>query len=175
MGLTLEQSARRAGGHRWAELRLYEILGGWVPATAEIDAKLMFDRHSAHHAWRASQWWDRLPVVAGMDREGLCQAASAAVAAAYDHLASAPATVTRLAGAYRVALPRLFAAYQDHREQAGAVADGSTLRTLGLVGRDLGCDWQEGERLLETLMRGREQIRAAATMVAELEEILAGA
>ena len=65
--MLLEDAARLAGSHRWIESRLFEILGGWVASTEEVHAKLLFDRHSQHHAWRAAQWWDRLPVSSGLD------------------------------------------------------------------------------------------------------------
>jgi hypothetical protein len=36
---TLEESARRIGGHAWIEQRLFEILGTWVTAVPELEAK----------------------------------------------------------------------------------------------------------------------------------------
>ena len=82
VGLTLDDAARLAGAHRWAEMRLFEVMGSWVAGTDDVDAKLLFDRHSQHHAWRAGQWWERLPVSAGVDRDGLVVAPSPAVQAA---------------------------------------------------------------------------------------------
>ena len=110
--MLLDEAARRAGGHRWVEARLFEILGGWVASTDEVDAKLLFDRHSQHHAWRADQWWDRLPVLADVDRPGLVVAPSPGVGALAGGLADLDGTIPRLAGAYRVALPRLVARLQ---------------------------------------------------------------
>ena len=95
------------------EGRLFEILGGWVASTDDVDAKLLLDRHSQHHAWRADQWWDRLPVLADVDRPALVAAPSPGIGAVAEALAALAGDVPRLAGAYRVALPRLVAAYQE--------------------------------------------------------------
>ncbi|MGH9114715.1 MAG: hypothetical protein ACRDWW_02685 [Acidimicrobiales bacterium] len=172
MGLELEASARRCGALRWAELRLFGILGAWVASTPEPEAKLMLDRHSQHHAWRALQWWDRLPVVAGVDRESWVVPPSPAVGAAAAALADLDGTVARLAGAYRMALPRLAHAYEDLRATAGTIADGPTVRTVGLVGGDLGADWREGELCLQRLIVDMPAVEVAAATVASLERLL---
>lgn len=175
MATTLQDSARWAGSHRWTELRLFEILGQWVTSTALPAAKLLFDGHSQHHAWRAAQWWDRLPVLAGVDRESLTTPASPELVVALEHMAGFGSVVGRLAGAYRVMLPRQWVRYQDHLDLAGAVADSSTLRTLNMVSRDLASDWMQGERALQKLLGAEGTAEAAAeasTAVAELEATL---
>ena len=50
-----------------------------------------------------------------------------------DDLATATDPVERMAGAYRVALPRLVARYQAHRELTSPAADGPSIRTLDLL------------------------------------------
>ncbi len=172
MGLTIEESARLAGGHRWLELRLFQVVGGWVGSTSEADSKLMFDRHSQHHAWRAQQWWDRLPVLADVDRPALVVADAPALASATDTLARAESTTVRLAGLYRVLLPRLYGRYRNHLALASPVSDGSTIRTLDIVAGDVAKDWREGELLLQQLLADETSIRAAADVVAELEGLL---
>ncbi len=174
MGTTLDESARRAGSHQWVEARLYEILGGWVVTTREPEIRLLLDRHSRHCAWRAAQWWERLPVLADVDREQLCVPPADRVARALGHLAGLDGTAARLAGAYRVALPRLWSAYHRHGREADPVADGSTLRTLGFVAPDVAADWREGERHLQELLTDAALIGPAAGAVTVLEEILAG-
>lgn len=172
VGLSLDDAARLAGGHRWAEMRLFEVLGSWVASTDDVDAKLLFDRHSQHHAWRAGQWWDRLPVTAGVDREALVVAPSPAAAAAAGALESTEGVVARLAGAYRVALPRLLAGYERHRAQAGPAADSATIRTLDLLIPDVGADWHQGEVLLQQLISNAAEVERAAGAVAALERML---
>lgn len=153
---------------------MFEIAGGWVASTPEPAVKLMLDRHSQNHAWRAAQWWDRLPVLAGVDRDALVAAPGASVEAALGALQALDGTVARLAGAYRVALPRLFAAYTSHRAAASPVSDGATLRTLGIVGPDLASDWGEGEVALQGLLLDEAAVGDAAGAVRGLEALLAG-
>jgi hypothetical protein len=172
--LLLDEGARWAGGHRWVESRLFEILGSWVPTTDDVDAKLLFDRHSQHHAWRAAQWWERLPVLADVDRDALVVAPSPQVAAAAEDLAAVEGTVARLAGAYRVALPRLAGAYHEHRLLANPASDEAAIRTLDLLLPDVGADWRHGEVLLQSLLVDAGLVQAAATTVARLEVVLVG-
>jgi hypothetical protein len=170
--LLLEEAARRAGGHRWVEARLFEILGGWVASTGEVDARLLFDRHSQHHAWRAGQWWDRLPVLADVDRPGLVVAPSPGVGALAGGLADLDGTIPRLAGAYRVALPRLVRAYAEHRQQANPASDGAAIRTLDILIPDVVADWRDGEVLLQELLVDPADVVMAADTVARLERLL---
>jgi hypothetical protein len=172
VGLTIDESARLVGAHRWFELRLFEVLGGWVGSTPEPEAKLMLDRHSQHHAWRAQQWWDRLPVLADVDRPALVVADAPALTAATEALAGAQGTTLRLAGLYRVLLPRLCGRYRQHRSLAAQVSDGSIIRTLDIVTGDVEADWREGELLLQQLLTDSNSVRAAADGVAELESLL---
>jgi hypothetical protein len=167
--LLLDEAARRAGGHRWLEARLFEILGTWIASTEDVDAKLLFDRHSQHHAWRAGQWWDRLPVLADVDRHRLVVAPSPQVTALADELAILQGTVPRLAGTYRVALPRLAGAYQVHRLRANPASDEAAIRTLDLLLPDVVADWRDGEVLLQQLLTGEEDVSAAAATVKRLE------
>ena len=167
--MTLDEAARLAGGYRWAELRLFEVLGQWVGSTPEPEVKVMFDRHSQHHAWRAAQWWDRLPVLAGVDREELTRPIHAGWEAAYSALPGLDGPIARLAGAYRFALPRLAAAYADYQAHADPAGDGSGLRTVALVGRDLEADWREGEWLLQSLVSTDQAVAVAAETVARME------
>lgn len=170
----LEESARLAGGHAWRERRLFEIVGGWVATTPEPEAKLLFDRHSHHHAWRAGQWWDRLPVLADVDREELAGTAGPGMAAALEVLAAAESTTARLAGTARFALPRLWSGYEGHRRVADDVADGSSLRTLTIVMADVTADWQEAEARLQNLIDREDAVESAAALVVQLENVLLG-
>lgn len=171
--MTLDEAARLAGGFRWAESRLFEILGGWVQSTPEPDAKLALDRHSQHHAWRAQQWWDRLPVVADIDREALVVPASDAALFVVDSLAELDGSIPRLAGAYRIVIPRLAAAYERQAGETNPISDGSALRTLAIVTPDLASDWREGEFALQDLLTSQEAIDSAARATALLEAAFA--
>jgi hypothetical protein len=168
----LEDRTRASGAHCWFERRMFEILGSWVPTTHEPEAKLMLDRHSLHHSWRATQWGDRLPVVSGVDREALVAAPGAGTEKALDALSGMRGTVDRLAGAYRVAIPRLAGVYAADLAAASGVCDGSVIRTLGIVSADLEADWREGEFFLQRLLTDRAEVQSASRAVAELEMML---
>ncbi|MBV9661829.1 MAG: hypothetical protein JO337_11800 [Acidimicrobiales bacterium] len=172
MSTSLDEAARRAGAHHWIECRLFEVLGSWVPSTAEAGTKLMLDRHSRHHAWRAEQWRDRLPVLADLERDQLSMAPAASVAAALENLQALEDTPSRLAGAYRVVLPRLWSSYRRHRHDADPVSDSSTLRTLRIVTRDVAADWHEGESRLQDLLLDGAAVEGAAAAVLSVERLL---
>jgi hypothetical protein len=168
----LDEASRLIGGHEWSESRLFETLGGWVSSTDEPEIKLLFDRHSQHHAWRAQQWWDRLPVLADVERQRLIQPPTPAAAAAATALAQLDGSVARMAGVYRVALPRLFAAYHHHRLRADPASDASAIRTLALLMPDVAGDWREGEVLLQLLLHDPTSVDRAAAAVASVERML---
>lgn len=172
MPTNLEESARLAGTHQWLESRLFEVLGAWAADTESVPLQLMFDRHSRHCAWRAAQWWDRLPVLADVERPALCAPASPALGHVIDELGRLSEPVGRLAGAYRVALPRAWTAYRSHRLVAAEPADGSTIRTLEIVTADLVADWGEGESALQLALADRAAVASSAATVTALEELL---
>ena len=68
---TVEESARRVGNYKWIEMRLFEVLGGWVATVPELDVKLRLGTHCYHHAWHAELWHKRLPELREMNPERL--------------------------------------------------------------------------------------------------------
>ena len=58
---TVEESAARVGHYKWIEMRLFEVLGGWVATVPELDVKMRLGTHTYHHAWHAELWHKRLP------------------------------------------------------------------------------------------------------------------
>ncbi len=173
--MLLDEATRWIGGHGWAESCLFETVGAWVASTDDPEIKLLFDRHSQHHAWRAQQWWDRLPVLAEVERDRLIQPPTSAAAAAATALARLDGTLIRMAGVYRVALPRLFTAYHHHRLRADPASDGSAIRTLDLLMPDVAGDWRDGEVLLQMRLGDQTSVDRAAAAVASLERILLSA
>ncbi len=169
--LTMEAAAALAGGHCWIERRLFELLGRWSALTDHPAATLALDRHAQHAAWRAEQWWDRLPVLAQLDRNSLVDPGRSWRALLVDPAseaspagdgASVEGGIGRLAVAYRVLLPRLVVAYDRHARLATPVADGPVIRTLGHVRPDAMADWAEGEAVLQDLLTTGEGAAAAA-------------
>jgi hypothetical protein len=168
VSLTLQESAALVGGHCWIERRLFERLGAWSQLADVPAAKVLLDRHAQHAAWRGEQWWDRLPILAPVDRDELVIAPSgwSQVLAGHRDVAT---TEALLALAYRVLLARLATRYSRHASQAGAVADGPVIRTLGHVEPDVRADWGQGERLMEDLLVDRATIDAVAATIAAAE------
>src|SRR3982751_5618517 len=68
---TVEETARRVGNYKWAEMRLFEVLGGWAATVPELDVKLRLGTHTYHHAWHAELWHKRLPELRELNHERL--------------------------------------------------------------------------------------------------------
>src|SRR5437870_2916151 len=94
------------------ERRLFEIVGGWAASTPEPELRVRFASESYKHAWHAELWRDRRPQL--RERNPSEPGPDDPVTRLLDALARAGGTVERLAGAYRVVLPRLAAAYTAH-------------------------------------------------------------
>jgi hypothetical protein len=182
-GHNLAESSARLGAFCWTERRLFEALGAAVAMLSRPEGKLMVDRHSGHAAWRGQQWWERLPVLALVDRSELVAPESPGVAALYHRLHFAEAKeddgaggrlgeVGLLAGLYRVALPRLGAAYAAYRNLTSPVSDAPTRRTLSQVEADLEVDRAQGESFVHSLLTCETAIDEAAGAVAQLERLL---
>jgi hypothetical protein len=176
--VNLQEGAARAGGHCWVERRLFEVLGAWGASVGGAQVKILLDRHSQHAAWRAGQWWERLPVVAGIDRQALMAPPpgwEALLGAAGSHLPAPDGDAALLAVAYRVALPRLLTRYRAHQAAATPVADGPVLRTLVQATGDAAADWEEGEAAVQVLLVDDDAVTAAAAALGAAERrVLAG-
>ena len=146
---SIEDLASRLGRLRFVELRLFEVMGGWVGSTPEPQVKALLAEQCYHHAWHADLWADRFPQGYGHDLAAATAAGGAHVGGWLDELAALEGTVARLAGLYRVVLPRLALGYRRWRSEADRVSDGPLLRWLELVSTDETADWQQGERLLQ--------------------------
>lgn len=159
---------------------MFALVGSWVASTPEPQPKLLFDRHSFHHSWRAEQWNDRLPVVADVDRAELVDCQGSPLTRAFDFVEALDSTLARLSCTYRVLLPRLAVAYERHKLLCDEASDSSTRWTLSLVSRDVRADWLEGETVLQGLLDSGPgvasgRVSMAAEAAASLEAFLAGA
>src|SRR3546814_17004887 len=65
---TVEESARRVGHYQWIEMRLFEVLSGWVAPVPELDVKMRLGTHRFHHPWHAALWHKRLPELSPEER-----------------------------------------------------------------------------------------------------------
>ena len=174
----VETAARRLGHYKWFEMRLFEIAGGWVALTPEVDVKARLGANCSHHAWHAELFHQRLPELADLHPAGLTAPANEEVARFVDALA-APVepsrTLERLVGLYRVAVPWAASAYTFHLNRSSTVADAPTMRVLQLVLADLAADERDGEMLIQSLLRGPDEVERAAAHQGSLERQMVAA
>jgi hypothetical protein len=174
--LTLHRAAAAVGGLRWCELAVWRALSAWAHDADVTDpaAAVLWDSHAAHAAWRAGQWWDRLPVLAGVERAALVRPPSPGWESLGAALCEPATTVVRLAGAYRVALPHLAAAYARLGPSTSPVADGPLRRTLAQAESDVAADWHAGTFLLLERLTGPARVTEAAAATSVLERLALG-
>ena len=193
--LPLETTAALVGEYRWIETTLYATLGAWVSDLPLAGVQVRLDAQSMRHAWHAELFGDRLPVRAAVDPDALTgpSPAAAALFAALDGIevpevgpgsswppadrvpAPRPGALPRLAGLYRVVLPRLVTTYTRHLQVAAPVADAPLRRALRLVLRDEVEDWLAGERLVQRLMQRPHDVAAVHEFQAHLESVAVAA
>jgi hypothetical protein len=116
---------------------------------------------SARHASLADQWHDRLPVRAGVDRQGLISPPPGPVPGALDVLGAGADLPVVLGGLVEQILPRLLHSYETHLVRASEVNEGP-VRAL-LEQADVG-----GRR---EIARGRALLRRIAQDPSEAENV----
>jgi hypothetical protein len=194
-------TAALVGEYRWVEHALYTLLGRWVDDAPLAAVKVHLDAQSMRHAWHAELWADRLPVVSGSNHDRLTVpspptaalfrmlgasiprmvafAAEGGSASAGDDTSDMtpelPGTLPRLAGLYRVVLPRLVVSYERHLAATAVPTDGPIIRALRLVLNDEIEDWRAGEQLIERLVTRPHDVTAVVDYQHRLESALVGA
>ncbi len=161
--LGIEETARRLGHHRWLARRLFEVLGGWVPATPEPPAKVLLAAHAGHQADHAERWARHLPRIAGLGVDERTRPGHEALVDALAALEALAGTVERVAVAHRVVLTAQLADVRAQGAVVSAVADPALLRLTALVAADLERDLEAAERLLAALGGPDATAVAAAT------------
>ena len=171
---SVEETARRVGNYKWAEMRLFEVLGGWVATVPELDVKMVLGRHTYHHAWHAELWHKRLPELREMNPDRLTLPANDAFVAFMDAVREPEApelTIEKLVGVYRVLIPRFIAAYTYHLNGTSRITDAPTIRSLTFILQDEFEDWRDGEMLIQSLLDSPEKVERANTRQLELEQL----
>lgn len=171
---SVEESARRVGHYKWTEMRLFEVLGGWVATVPELDVKLMLGRHTYHHAWHSELWHKRLPELREMNPERLNVPPNDAYVTFMDAVrepGAAEETIEKLVGVYRVLLPRKIAVYTYHLNGTSTITDAPTIRSLKFALQDEFEDWRDGEMMLQSLIDTPEKVDRANRRQAELEHL----
>lgn len=121
------QNKRLLNRYRFVEYELLRILAGWLPATADMDLKLVIGRLLWEDAQHVQHFYQRLreiqtPAFRTPDDPALLQLMAEA--------AHAPSERELLAGLCRVIKPALLRAYRWHVAQTFANPDAPTLYAL---------------------------------------------
>jgi hypothetical protein len=171
---SVEDTARRVGNYKWAEMRLFEVLGGWVATVPELDVKLVLGRHTWFHAEHAKRWDERLPELREMNRERLSVPPNPEFETFMDGVRepeAADLTIEKLVGAYRVLIPRFIGVYTYHLNGTSRITDAPTIRALTFILQDEYESWRDGEMLLQSLITTPEEAERAARRFQELETL----
>ena len=184
VSLPLDVTAALLGEYRWVETTLWSTLGAWVADLPLAGVQVHLDAQSMRHAWHAELFGERLPVRSGVDPDALSvpSPATAALLAALDGRddgetadVARPAALPRLAGLYRVVLPRLVTTYTRHLRATAPAADAPVRRALRLVLRDEVEDWLAGERLVQHLVQRPHDVMAVHGFLEHLESVAVAA
>ena len=188
--MPLDTTAALVGEYRWIEATLFATLGAWVTDLPLAGVQVLLDAQSMRHAWHAELFAERLPVRAGAAPDGLTPPS---LFAALDGIevpevgpgsswppadragAPRPGALPRLAGLYRVVVPRLVTTYTRHLRVTVPVADGPLRRALRLVLRDEVEDWLAGERLVQRLVQRPHDVAAVYEFQEHLESVAVAA
>ena len=172
---SIEETGRRAGHYRWAEVKLFETLGGWIATVPEPDVKMRLGTHCHKHAWHADLWRERLPALRGTDPDRLTQPANDALVRFFDAMTEPGApdtTLEKLTGVYRVLIPRFIAAYTHHLNNTSEITDAPTVRSLRFILQDELDDWRDGEMTLQALIGTPADAERVAAHQARLEALM---
>lgn len=176
---SVEDTARRVGNYKWLEMRIFEMMGGWVALAPELEAKMQLGSHCYHHAFHAELWHKRLPELGELSQDRLTTAPNEAFETFVDAVsgpdlpnASPESTIERLSGMYRVLLPALIGAYTYHLNNTSSITDAPTMRALEMCLRDDMQEWRSGEMLLQSLLVDEETIDRAVVQQGVLSKLL---
>ena len=174
----MEESARRVGNYKWIEMRLFEVLGGWVATVPELDVKLRLGTHCYHHAWHSELWHKRLPELREMNPERLTAPPNDELVVFVDAMTEPEGpelTIEKLVGAYRVLIPAKIAAYTYHLNNTSTITDAPTIRSLKFALADEFEDWRDGEMMLQSLIQSEAELDRAIAHQSKLQKLLLAA
>ncbi len=172
---TVEETAKRVGHYKWLEMRIFELMGGWVATVPELDIKLRLGTHCYHHAFHSELWHKRLPELREINPDKMTVAPSPEIETFIEALGEperAELTIEKLVGLYRVFLPHLIAAYTYHMNNTSKITDAPTIRSLNFCLQDDMEEWREGEMILQSLIESPEDIERATAHQATLTTLV---
>jgi hypothetical protein len=175
---TVEETAKRVGHYKWIEMRIFELMGGWVATIPELDVKLRLGTHCYHHAFHSELWHKRLPELREMNPERLTAPPNPEMEAFVEALGAPEGpgqSIEKLVGLYRVLLPHLIAAYTYHLNNTSQITDSPTIRSLNFCLQDDMEEWREGEMIIQSLLDTPDEIDRAANHQAALTKLMVAA
>ena len=134
MGNIVKQRAEAVGTFRWINVRLMEMLAGWVPTTPEMEVKVLFGRH----VWDCAQHADALGKRAYELRAPLqfSLPPSDAYRAFLGELLELTTTADRIGSFYDVISPSLVERYRTYIGTTDSLMDEPSVRILDNMVRD---------------------------------------
>ncbi|MEO6125398.1 MAG: hypothetical protein ABIR32_16985 [Ilumatobacteraceae bacterium] len=171
----VEETARRVGNYKWAEMKLFEALGGWVATVPELDVKMRLGTHCYKHAWHAELWHKRLPELREMNPDRLTLPANDALVQFVEAMTEPEGpdqTIEKLVGVYRVYIPRFIAAYTYHLNGTSEITDAPTIRSLKMILQDEFEDWRDGEMMLQSMIETPDEVARATAHQQRLETLM---
>ena len=172
---TVDETARRVGHYKWFEMRMFELMAGWIATVPELDVKLRLGAHSYHHAFHSELWHKRLPELREMNPDRKTVAPNPELEAFVTALGAPEGddkTLEKLVGMYRVALPAVIATYTYHRNNTSSITDSPTIRSLNFCLNDDMEEWVESEMTIQSLVTNEAEARRAADHQAHLTTLL---
>jgi hypothetical protein len=127
---TIDELAERCGGYCWVEQRLFELTGAWAGEEADPGLRVFLSSFSRQHGLLAAEWYDRLPVRAGVDRAALVKPPAGPLEEAFDMTAAQPDLAARVAALLGSFLPQITASYGEDLAQASPVREGPVMAVL---------------------------------------------
>lgn len=141
--MRLHDTARLLARYEWVERRLFEVLGGWSIETQDGDIARLFAEQAHHHAWHATLWAERRPILHDLDAGSLDRPVPHGLGT------GVRTDVDRLSTLSEGLLPELVRIYESHLAAADPVADGPVVRALRLITADGNADRRAARSLLE--------------------------
>jgi hypothetical protein len=172
---TVDETARRVGHYKWFEMRMFELMAGWIATVPELDVKLRLGAHSYHHAFHSELWHKRLPELREMNPDRKTVSPNPEFEAFVTALGAPEGddkTIEKLVGMYRVALPAVIATYTYHRNNTSSITDSPTIRSLNFCLNDDMEEWVEAEMTIQSLITNEAEARRAADQQAHLTTLL---
>jgi hypothetical protein len=164
----IREQALRIARHRWAERRLFDIVGAWSLDEPDADVARHFAAQARHHAWRASMWDVVRPVLHDVDT---MPDVPGSTIEAFDAVDRSSTTAERLTAVGQV-LAVLVGRYEHDLASTDPVADAPVIRVLRLVISDAKEDWQAAALLQRSVVRTEEDVDRAAAHQSRLEVVL---